>query len=65
MTQFALAKELGWTRARLNERIKGTRGVTAETALDLARALKTSAKLWINLQATYDLDQAMRRCKAA
>lgn len=65
ITQIALARELGWTRARLNELIKGKRGVTAEAALDLARVLKTSAKLWMNLQATYDLDQAMKRRKAA
>jgi antitoxin HigA-1 len=64
-TQMAFARELGWTRARLNELIKGKRGVTAEAALDLARVLGTSAKLWMNLQATYDLDQAMKRRKAA
>ena len=64
-TQTAFAKKLGWTRARLNELIKGKRGITAEAALDLAKALGTSAKLWMNLQATYDLDQAMKRHKAA
>lgn len=65
ITQTAFAKRLGWTRARLNEFIKGKRGVTAEAALDLAKVLGTSAKLWMNLQATYDLDQAMKRRKAA
>jgi addiction module HigA family antidote len=65
ITQTAFAKKLGWTRARLNELIKGKRGITAEAALDLAKALGTSAKLWMNLQATYDLDQAMKRRKAA
>lgn len=65
ITQMALAKKLGWTRARLNELIKGKRGITAEAALDLAKALGTSAKLWMNLQATYDLDQAMKHRKAA
>ncbi|OGI68883.1 MAG: addiction module antidote protein, HigA family [Candidatus Muproteobacteria bacterium RBG_16_60_9] len=65
ITQAAFAKKLGWTRARLNELIKGKRGITAETALDLAKALGTSAKLWMNLQATYDLDQAMKRRKVA
>jgi len=64
-TQLALAKELGWTRARLNEFVKGKRGVTADAALDLARVLGTSAKLWMNLQSTYDLDQAAKRRKAA
>lgn len=65
ITQMAFAKKLGWTRARLNELVKGKRGITAEAALDLAKALGTSAKLWMNLQATYDLDQAMKRRKAA
>ncbi len=65
ITQKAFARKLGWTRARLNELIKGKRGITAEAALDLAKALGTSAKLWMNLQATYDLDQAMKRRKAA
>jgi len=51
---------LGWTKARLNELIKGKRGVTAEAALDLAKVLKTSPKLWMNLQATWDLTQAMK-----
>ena len=65
VTQTAFAAKLGWTRARLNELIKGKRGITAEAALDLGHALGTSAKLWMNLQATYDLDQAMKRRKAA
>ncbi|MGH6630788.1 MAG: HigA family addiction module antitoxin [Gammaproteobacteria bacterium] len=65
ITQTAFAKKLGWTRARLNELIKGKRGITAEAALDLAAALGTSAKLWMNLQASYDLDLAMKRRKAA
>ena len=65
ITQTEFAGKLGWTRARLNELIKGKRGITADAALDLAEALGTSAKLWMNLQATYDLDQAMGRRKAA
>jgi addiction module HigA family antidote len=65
MTQTAFAAKTGWTRARLNELIRGKRGVTADSALDLAKALGTSAKLWMNLQATYDLDQARKRRRAA
>lgn len=60
-TQTAFAARLGWTRARLNELIRGKRGVTADAALDLAEALGTSPKLWMNLQATYDLDRASKR----
>ena len=66
VTQAAFAARIGWTRARLNEFIRGKRGVTAETALDLAEELGTTAKLWMNLQATWDLNQAAkRRARAA
>lgn len=64
-TQIAFAREVGWTRARLNEFIKGKRGVTAEAALDLAETLGTSPRLWMNLQATFDLDAASRKRRAA
>lgn len=58
VTQAAFAEKIGWTKSRLNELIKGKRGITAVAALDLADALGTSPKLWMNLQATYDLDKA-------
>ena len=57
-TQTAFAQRIGWTTTRLNELIKGKRGITADAALDLAEVLGTSPKLWMNLQATYDLDKA-------
>jgi addiction module HigA family antidote len=61
LTQAAFAAKIGWTRARLSELIHGKRGVTADAAIDLAEALGTSSKLWMNLQATYDIDRAMKR----
>ena len=64
-TQADFAREIGWTKARLNEFIKGKRGVTAEAALDLAEVLGTSPRLWMNLQATFDLDAAARKRRAA
>ena len=60
-TQAAFAREVGWTKARVNELIKGKRGVTAEAALDLAEALGTSPRLWMNLQVTFDLAEATRK----
>lgn len=60
ITQTAFAERIGWTRARLNEVIKGKRGITADAALDLAEALGTSPKVWMNLQATFDLDRARK-----
>lgn len=65
MSQAAFAQKIGWTKARLNELIRGKRGVTAEAALDLAEILGTSPKLWMNFQATYDLDKAMKAREAA
>lgn len=61
LTQTEFSDQIGWTRTRLNEFIRGKRGVTADAALDLAEALGTTAKLWMNLQATYDLDRARKR----
>lgn len=64
-TQAFLAETMGWTKAKLNELIKGKRGITAAAALDLADALGTSAKLWMNIQATYDLHKAERARRVA
>ncbi|MCZ6774322.1 MAG: HigA family addiction module antitoxin [Proteobacteria bacterium] len=65
LSQAAFALKIGWTRTRLNELIRGKRGITADAALDLAQVLRTSAKLWMNLQATWDLHQAWQKRKAA
>ena len=65
MSQAAFANRIGWTRTRLNELIRGKRGVTAGAALDLADALGTSPRLWMNLQATCDLDKALKARRAA
>lgn len=65
VTQAALAAKLGWTTTRLNELINGKRGITAAAALDLAEVLGTSPKLWMNLQATFDLDRAIKARRVA
>lgn len=65
MSQQDFARRLGWTNAKLNELINGKRGVTAETALDLAAALRTSPELWLNLQMYYDLSRAQAKRKRA
>ncbi len=59
ISQAEFARRIGWTKARLNELIRGKRGITASAALDLADALGTSPNLWVNLQATFDLDKAL------
>lgn len=65
LSQAAFAQKIGWSRARLNEVIRGKRGITVEAALDLADVLGTSPKLWLNLQATSDLDRATAARRAA
>jgi addiction module HigA family antidote len=61
MSVNALANELGIGAARLNEIVRGRRGVTADTALRVARYFGTTPELWINLQTFYDLRVAQRR----
>ncbi len=59
--QVEAAQRLDISLNRLNEIVLGKRAVTADTALRLARLLKTSAQLWMRLQADWDLHQAMQR----
>lgn len=55
LTQVALAKHLGIPTQRINELIRGKRGVTPETAWLLAGAFGTTPQFWLSLQANYDL----------
>ena len=59
--QIEAARKLGISLNRLNEIVLGKRGITADSALRLARFLKTSPQLWMRLQADWDLHQAMQR----
>jgi addiction module HigA family antidote len=59
--QVEAARRLGISLNRLNEIVLGKRGITADTALRLARLLKTSPQFWMRLQADWDLHQAMQR----
>ena len=60
LTQVEAARRMGIPLNRLNEIIRGKRGVTADTALRLAKLLKTSAELWLGLQNDWDLWHAAR-----
>jgi addiction module HigA family antidote len=55
ISQVAFAAHLGVPVQRINELIRGKRGVTPETAWLLSQALNTTPEFWINLQAAYDL----------
>lgn len=65
MTQTELASRLGVSFPRLNEVIRGKRGVTPDTALRLERVLGMPAEFWLGLQQDWDLWHAMRGTKAA
>lgn len=60
ITQVQAARRMGMPLNRLNEVIHGRRGVSADTALRLARLLNTSPEFWMNLQMTSDLYKAAR-----
>jgi antitoxin HigA-1 len=55
LTVNALALALRVPANRIGGIVKGQRGITGDTALRLARYFGTSAQVWINLQAKYDL----------
>jgi antitoxin HigA-1 len=59
LSQNRLALDIGVHPRRINEIVLGKRGITAETALRLARYFGTSPQFWLGLQADYDLDVAM------
>jgi addiction module HigA family antidote len=65
LTQVDAAQELGMSVNRLNELVLGKRGVTADTALRLARRFGTTPQFWMHLQADWDLHQAKRKTSAA
>lgn len=55
LTQKAFAAHVGIPVQRVNEIVRGRRGVTPETAWLLSEALRTSPEFWLNLQAVHDL----------
>jgi addiction module HigA family antidote len=60
ITQSEFAVRLGVSFPRLNEIVKGRRGVTPDTALRLAKVLGMSAEFWLGLQLDWDLWNAMQ-----
>lgn len=56
----ALARRIDVPVTRISEIVRGNRGITADTALRLARLFGTSSELWLGLQAEYDLRLARR-----
>lgn len=55
LTAYRLAKDLHISTPRVNDLVRGKRGITADTALRLSRYFGNSAQFWIGLQSGYDL----------
>jgi addiction module HigA family antidote len=60
LTQLALADALGISRRRVNELIRGRRGITTDTAVRLAAYFRTEPEFWMQLQMAWDVHQAMK-----
>ena len=61
LSQYRLAKDISVPPRRIDEIVHGTRAVTADTALRLARYFETSETFWLNLQMRYDLEVEKER----
>ncbi len=60
LSQNALARQLGVPPRRINEIILGKRGISADTAIRLARHFGNSERFWMQLQADFDLEEARK-----
>jgi addiction module HigA family antidote len=58
LTQAELARAMAIPSNRVNELVRGKRGITPETALLLAGYFKNSPEFWMNLQTAHDLTRA-------
>jgi addiction module HigA family antidote len=58
ITQVAFAKHIGVPTQRVNEIVRGKRGVTPESAWLFGQALSTTPEFWLNLQNAHDLVRA-------
>lgn len=64
LSQSALAARLGCSPRKVNEIVNGKRGVSPEFAIALEKELRTSASMWVRMQAEYDLYQARKKAAA-
>jgi antitoxin HigA-1 len=63
ISQYQLAKDVGVPPRRINEIVLGKRGISADTALRLAKRFGNSARFWMALQADFDLHLAQREAR--
>ena len=60
ITAYRLAKDIGVQQTRISQIIRGKRAITPETAMRLALYFGTSPRVWLNLQAAYELEELER-----
>jgi antitoxin HigA-1 len=60
ISQNALARDLGVPPRRINEIVLGKRGISADTAIRLARRFGNSERFWMQLQVDFDLEEARK-----
>ncbi|MDA0195383.1 MAG: HigA family addiction module antitoxin [Bacteroidetes bacterium] len=58
ISAYKLAKEIGVQQTRIGQIIKGSRSITADTAIRFAKFFGTTEEFWMNLQREYDLRKA-------
>jgi len=63
LSEYRLAKDIGVPPRRINEIVKGKRGITADTALRLSRYFPWPAEVWLNLQSHFERQIAERELK--
>ena len=60
ISQNALARDIGVPPRRINEIVLGKRGISADTAIRLAKRFGNSERFWMQLQADFDLEEARK-----
>ncbi len=60
VSSMALAERLGVPRTRIERLVKGTTGMTSDTALRLGRLFGTTPQYWMNMQVNFDMARAAR-----
>ena len=60
ISQNRLGREIGMSPRAINEIVHGKRSMTANSALRIAKYFGTSPEFWLNLQTSYDLEEASK-----
>lgn len=58
ISQYRLAQDIGVPAMRINKIVRGERGISADTALRLARYFSMSVEFWTGIQTHYEVEKA-------